>query len=181
MNLELVRRLLELDLELHHGGGPAGADDGSERHDGGDRLRGLGLAAPEVELLDDAAGPGGRRRGGRVGRGIGAGEGRGGGGGVGQPVAGDDGVVLRARLVVGGDGRRDRARARVLGGVGLHAVGAGQRGGREGRGWNETKQGDEMEGRNCGSVRDHLRRPSAENSVICVVENEKVYVTLNLL
>ena len=49
---------------------------------------------------------------------------------MGQPVAGDDGVVLRARLVVGGDGRRGGARVRVLGGVGLHGRGGRRRGGR---------------------------------------------------
>ncbi|BAT17231.1 Os12g0497544, partial [Oryza sativa Japonica Group] len=70
--LELVGCLLELDLELHHGGGPAGADDGGERHDGRHGLRGLGLAAPEVELLDHpaaaAVAPGGEQR-----RGVGGG------------------------------------------------------------------------------------------------------------
>jgi hypothetical protein len=44
-------------------------------------------------------------------------------------------VVLRARLVVGGNGRRDGARVRVLGGVGLH--------GKEGR---EGEEQDESEG-----------------------------------
>jgi len=154
INLELIRRLLELDLELHHGGGPAGADDGGERHDGGHRLRGLGLAAPEVELLDDAAGgPGGRRRGrlgGRVG-GIGAREGGGGGGRVREPVAGDDGVVLRARLVVGGDGRRDGAR--VLGGVGLHGMGSSPHGERAGRQRMKRSRGVEMRSESCGPVR----------------------------
>uniref|UniRef100_J3NDJ7 Uncharacterized protein n=1 Tax=Oryza brachyantha TaxID=4533 RepID=J3NDJ7_ORYBR len=75
-DLELVGCLLELDLELHHGGGPAGADYGGERHDGCHGLRGLGLAPPEVELLDPpaAVAPGGEeRRGGVVGGGGGVG------------------------------------------------------------------------------------------------------------
>lgn len=138
-DLELVGCLLELNLELHHGGGPAGADDGSERHDGGHRLRGLGLAAPEVELLDHASGApgGGGRSVGRIRRRSRIATGGGGrsGGGVREPVTGDDGVVLRARLVVGGNGRRDGARVRVLGGVGLH--------GKEGR---EGEEQDESEG-----------------------------------
>jgi hypothetical protein len=49
--------------------------------------------------------------------------------------------VLRARLVVGRDGRRDGAR--VLGGVGLHGIG-GPQGERE-RAEDEPIQGDEME------------------------------------
>jgi hypothetical protein len=119
-HLEHVACLLELDLELHHGGGPAGPDDGGERHDGGHRLRGVGLAAPQVELLDhtSAASTRGReqvRRGGGV---VGT-------RGVREPVAGYDGVVVGARLVVGGDGRRRAGgRVRVLG-----SMGGGRRGG----------------------------------------------------
>lgn len=45
---------------------------------------------------------------------------------MGEPVASYDGVVFGARLVVGGDGRGDGAGARVLGGVGLHGMGAEQ-------------------------------------------------------
>jgi hypothetical protein len=45
-------------------------------------------------------------------------------------------VVLRARLVVGGNGRRDGARVRVLGGVGLHW--------KEGR--SEGEEQDESDG-----------------------------------
>jgi hypothetical protein len=116
-HLELVGCLLELDLELHHGGAPAGPDDGGERHDGGHRLRGVGLAAPQVELLNHtpAAGTGGRERVRRGGGAVGSTR------GVREPVAGDDGVVVGARLVVGGDGRRRAwGRVRVLGGDGLH-------------------------------------------------------------
>jgi hypothetical protein len=116
-HLEHVACLLELDLELHHGGGPAGPDDGGERHDGGHRLRGVGLAAPQVELLNHtpAAGTGGRERVRRGGGAVGSTR------GVREPVAGDDGVVVGARLVVGGDGRRRAwGRVRVLGSDGLH-------------------------------------------------------------
>jgi hypothetical protein len=60
-------------------------------------------------------------------------------------------VVLRARLVVGGDGRRDGAR--VLGGVGLHGMGSSPHGERADRQRMKRSRGVEMRSESCGPVR----------------------------
>lgn len=49
---ERIGGVFELDFELHHGGGFAGADDGGEGANGGDGLRQIGVITPLVELVD---------------------------------------------------------------------------------------------------------------------------------
>ena len=53
---EGIGGVFELDFELHHGGGRAGADDGGQGANGGDGLRQIGVLAPGVELVDDGEG-----------------------------------------------------------------------------------------------------------------------------
>ena len=104
--LEGIGGGFELDLELHHGGGPAGPDDGGEGADGGDGLSQVGLIPPAVELIDDGEGflavairEGG---GGWWRRWLWWVDGGGGGGGLGlgEPVGGDGAEVRHPCLVV---------------------------------------------------------------------------------